>query len=98
MLLKTAILQVLVLVIAWVAVKFGINTMSVVLEMGIHLTRRSRVEFTISNTTLVVFISNFTAIPMLFPVNTIYSLHIHMLCISVAMYAICHYVLNMRQH
>ena len=27
-----------------------------------------------------------------------YSLHIRMLCISIAMYAICHYVLNMCQH
>ena len=27
-----------------------------------------------------------------------YSLHMRMLCISVAMYAICHYVLNTRQH
>ena len=27
-----------------------------------------------------------------------YSLHIRMLCISVAMYAICHYVLNTRRH
>ena len=50
-----------VLVIAWVAVKFGINTTSVVLEMGINFTRRSRVKFTISNTTRVVFIPNFTA-------------------------------------
>ena len=41
--------------LAWVAVKFGINTTSVVLEMGI-------VKFIpISNTTLVVFIPNFTA-------------------------------------
>ena len=38
----------LVYVIAWVAVKFGINTTSVVLEMG-----------KISNTTRVVFIPNF---------------------------------------
>ena len=51
----------LVLVIAWVAVKFGINITSVVLEMGINFTRRSRVKFTISNTTRVVFIPNFTA-------------------------------------
>ena len=50
-----------VLVIAWVAVKFGINITSVVLEMGINFTRRSRVKFTISNTTRVVFIPNFTA-------------------------------------
>ena len=27
-----------------------------------------------------------------------YSLHMRILCISVAMYAICHYVLNTRQH
>ena len=27
-----------------------------------------------------------------------YSLHIRTLCINVAMYAICHYVLNMHQH
>ena len=52
---------VFVLVIAWVAVKFGINTTSVVLEMGINFTRRSRVKFTIFNTTRVVFIPNFTA-------------------------------------
>ena len=51
----------LVLVIAWVAVKFGINITSVVLEMGINFTRQSRVKFTISNTTRVVFIPNFTA-------------------------------------
>ena len=50
-----------VLVIAWIAVKFGINITSVVLEMGINFTRRSRVKFTISNTTRVVFIPNFTA-------------------------------------
>ena len=50
--------MVLVLVIAWVAVKFGT---SVVLEMGINFTRQSRVKFTISNTTRVVFIPNFTA-------------------------------------
>ena len=50
-----------VLVIAWVAVKFGINITSVVLEMGINFTRRSRVKFTISDTTRVVFIPNFTA-------------------------------------
>ena len=51
----------LVLVIAWVTVKFGINTKSVVLEMGINFTRRSLVKFTISNTTRVAFIPNFTA-------------------------------------
>ena len=39
-------------VIAWVAVKFGINTMSVVLEMG-------QISLSISNTTRVVFIPNF---------------------------------------
>ena len=66
-----------VLVIAWVAVKFGINTMSVVLEMGINFTRQSRVKFTISNTTRVVFIPNFTAIPMLFPVNIILAAYTH---------------------
>ena len=53
-------LSLLVLVIAWIAVKFGINTTSVVLEMGINFTRRSQVKFTISNTR-VVFIPNFTA-------------------------------------
>ena len=53
--------MVLVLVIAWVAVKFGINTTTVVLEMGINFMRQSRVKFTISNTTRVVFIPNFTA-------------------------------------
>ena len=53
--------MVLVLVIAWAAVKFGINTTSVVLEMEINFTRRSRVKFAISNTTRVVFIPNFTA-------------------------------------
>ena len=46
---------VLVLVIAWVAVKFGINTTSVVLEMGINFMRRSQVKFTISNTTRVLY-------------------------------------------
>jgi len=51
----------LVLVIAWVAVKFGINTMSVVLEMGINFMSQSQVKFAISITTRVVFIQNFTA-------------------------------------
>ena len=55
----------LVLVIAWVAVKFGINTTSVVLEIY-H-----------SNTTLMVFIPYFTAIPMLFPVNTTLAAYMH---------------------
>ena len=45
---------VLVYVIAWVAVKFGINTTSVALEME----QISRGE-PISNTTRVVFIPNF---------------------------------------
>ena len=63
-------------------------------EMGINFMRRSRVKFTISNTTRVVFIPNFTATHAIFPVNTIL-LHIHMLCISIAMYAICHYVLTL---
>ena len=50
-----------VLVIAWVAVKFGINIMSVVLEM-VNFTRLCLVKFIlISNTTLMVFIPNFTA-------------------------------------
>ena len=53
------------------------NTTSVVLEMGINFMRRSRVKFTISNTTLVVFIPNFTAIPMLFPVDTILAAYTH---------------------
>ena len=58
MVVNCTISDLFVLVIAWVAVKFGINTMSVVLEM---------VSFTlvkfipISNTTRVVFIPNFTA-------------------------------------
>ena len=59
--LHVCISIVFVLVIAWVAVKFGINTTSVVLEMGINFTRRSQVKFTISNTTRVVFIPNFIA-------------------------------------
>ena len=46
--------------------------------VGKNFTRQSRVKFTISNTTRVVFIPNFTAIPMLFPVNTI--LHTRVLC------------------
>ena len=71
------ILCVYVLVITWVAVKIGINTTSVALEMGPNFTRRSRVKFTISNTTRVVFIPNFTAIPMLFPVNTILAAYTH---------------------
>jgi len=54
--------RVVVLVIAWVAVKFGINTTSVTLKIG---------KIFIFNATRVVFIPNFTAIPMLFPVNTI---------------------------
>ena len=66
-----------VLVIAWVAVKFGINTTSVVLEM-VNFTWLRLVKFIpISNTTLVVFIPNFTAIPMLFPVNTILAAYTH---------------------
>ena len=45
-----------------IAVKFGINTTSVVLEM-VNFTRLRPVKFIpISNTTLVVFIPNFTAI------------------------------------
>ena len=44
-----------------IAVKFGINTTSVVLEMGINFMRQGRVKFTISNTTRVVIIPNFTA-------------------------------------
>ena len=89
-----------VLVIAWVAVKFGINTVSVVLEMRINFTRQSQVKFTISNTTRVVFIPNFTAIPMLFPVNTILAAYIYTCCalVLLCIYAICHYVLNTRQH
>ena len=42
--------MVLVLVIAWVAVKFGINTTSVVLEMGINFTRRVVLEMGINFT------------------------------------------------
>ena len=58
MVVNYTISDLFVLVIAWVAVKFGINTTSVVLEM---------VSFTlvkfipISNTTRVIFIPNFTA-------------------------------------
>ena len=44
----------LVLVIAWVAVKFGINTMSVVLEMGINFTRRIPMLFPV-NTILTAY-------------------------------------------
>ena len=75
-----------VLVIAWVAVKFGINTTLVVLEIYPHLQYNSRGIY-----------PKFHCYPcysQLIP----YSLHIRMLCISVAMYAICHYVLNTRQH
>ena len=44
-----------------IAVKFGINTTLVVLEM-VNFTRLRLVKFIhISNTTLVVFIPNFTA-------------------------------------
>ena len=50
--------------------------MSVVLEMGINFTRQSRVKFTISNTTLVVFIPNFTATHAI-PVNTILTAYTH---------------------
>ena len=77
--------MVYVLVIAWVAVKFGINTTSVVLEMGINFQHKSGIY------------PKFHCYPcysQLIP----YSLHIRMLCISVAMYAICHYVLNTLQH
>ena len=53
--------MVLILVIAWVAVKFGINTTLVVLEM-VNFTRLRLVNFIpISNTTIVKFIPNFTA-------------------------------------
>ena len=80
-----------VLVIAWVAVKFGIKTTSVALKMG----KISQGE--IFNETRVVFIPNFTAIPMLFPVNTILAAYTHAVhqCCYVA---ICHYVLNRHQH
>ena len=47
------------------------------------------------------YLSQISLLPMLFPVNTVlaaYALHMRMPCISVAMYAICHYVLNMCQH
>ena len=45
----------------WIAVKFGINTTRVVLEMA-NFTQLRLVKFiSISNTTLVVFIPNFTA-------------------------------------
>ena len=68
--------MVLVLVTAWVAVKFGINTTSVAFKMGkIHKAKPS--EISIFNATRVVFIPNFTAIPMLFPVNTILAAHMH---------------------
>ena len=154
---------------AWVAVKFGINTTLVVLEM-VNFTRLRLVKFIpISNTTLVIFIPNFTATHAITSTSRYqkhyiiyhqglirtsnsmgsseiwdkyhecwigngdkfheakpseiyhfqhnksgiypkfhcypcysqlipYSLHIHMLCISIAMYAICHYVLNTHQH
>ena len=42
----------------WVAVKFGINTTSVILEMG-QISLGEAVKFLISNTTRVVFIPNF---------------------------------------
>ena len=74
-----------VLVIAWVAVKFGINITSVVLEIYYFQYNKSGIY------------PKFHCYPcysQLIP----YLLHIRMLCISVAMYAICHYVLNMRRH
>ena len=37
-------------------------------------------------------------ISLLFPVNTILAAYICMLCINIAMYTICHYVINTRQH
>ena len=49
-------IMILVYVIAWVALKFGINTTIVVLEMG--QISRSRVKLPISNTTRVVFVPN----------------------------------------
>ena len=53
------------------AVKFGINTTSVVLEM-VNFMRRSRVKFIpISNTILVVFIPNFTATHVITSTNII---------------------------
>ena len=55
-----------------IAVKFGINTMSVVLEMGINFTRLRLMKFIpISNTTLVVFIPNFTATHAITSTNTV---------------------------
>ena len=49
---------------------FGINTTSVALKMvKFHKTKLG--EIAIFNTIRVVFIPNFAAIPILFPVNTI---------------------------
>ena len=67
---------VLVLVIAWVAVKFEINTTSVALKwVKFHEAKPS--EISIFNATRVVFIPNFTAISMLFSVNTTLAAYTH---------------------
>ena len=56
--------------IAWVAVKFGINTTLVVMEM-VNFTRLRLVKFIpISNTTLMIFIPNFTATHAITSTNT----------------------------
>ena len=69
---------VLVLVIAWVAVKFGINITSVVLEIY---------HFQYNKSGIYPKFHCYPCYSQLIP----YSLHIRMLCISIAMYAICHY-------
>ena len=54
----------LVLVIAWVAVKFGINIMSVVLEIPFPIQQEW-------------YLSQISLLPMLFPVNTILAAYAH---------------------
>jgi len=54
----------LLLVIAWVAVKFGINTRSIVLKW-VKFCKAKPSKISIYNATRVVFIPNFTAIPRL---------------------------------
>ena len=57
-----------VLVIAWVAVKFGINITSVVLEMGRNLQFPIQQEW---------YLPQISLLPMLFPVNTILAAYTH---------------------
>ena len=73
-----------------VAVKFGINTTLVVLEM-VNFTRLRFVKFIpISNTTLVVFIPNFTATHAI--VLLVQTTKIVANCMGVTIYSVSIYV------